>query len=124
MHVLMTGKPAVPFRHSWALGVVVDYHHVAYLFAVATGIVTSGMVGSLWSMATDDASLWNGLDEPDLLTPVRALVLVFSAPTALIWNACYYLIAQPLVGLAMLVLGVGWSFLQGIVILSKIFGVT
>ena len=120
----MTGKPVVPFRNSRALGAAVDYHHVAYLFAVATGIVTSGLIASLWSLATDGASPWSGLEEPDLLTPLRALVLVFSAPTALLSNGSYYLIAQPLIGLILLFLGVGWSFVQGIVILSKIFGVT
>ena len=106
------------------MGKVMDYPYVAYLFAMAAGIVSSGAIGSMWAMATNEAPVFSGLDEPDLLTPVRAMVLVFSAPTTLLISGIFYLIAKPLLGLIFVILGLGWSFVQGIFILNQVFGIT
>ncbi|MBG1231294.1 DUF6949 family protein [Aestuariivirga litoralis] len=101
-----------------------DYHYVAYLFAMAAGIASSGAIGSLWAIATDEAPVFSGLSEPDLLTPIRAIVLVFSAPTTLMISGIFYLIAKPPLGLLCVALGLCWSFVQGIFILNQVFGVT
>ncbi len=101
-----------------------DIHHIAYFFAVAAGIASSGAVGSLWMVATDEAPHLAMLEEADLLTPLRALVIVFAAPTTLLGNSLWYLIDRPLLGLAMLLAGLGWSFVQGVTIMTQIFGVT
>jgi len=97
---------------------------IAYLFAVATGIASSGAIASLWAIATDEPLELNRFEEPDLLTPVRAMVMVFAAPTTLLVNSFWYLIVRPLWGLMLLVAGLGWSFVQGVTIMSQIFGVT
>jgi hypothetical protein len=102
----------------------VDAHNIAYLFAMATGIVSSGAVGSLWAMATDEIPDLRLLEEPDLLTPFRAMAIVFSAPTTLLVSSFWYLIDRPLWGLFLLVAGLSWSFVQGVTIMSQIFGVT
>ena len=102
----------------------VDYHQIAYLFAVAAGIISSGAIGSLWVLAVDEAPDLRQFEEPDLLTPLRALVLVFSAPTRLIVNSFWYLIDRPWLGILMLLLGLAWSFVQGVFIMSQVFGVT
>ena len=102
----------------------VDYHQVAYLFAVAAGIISSGAIGSLWVLAVDEAPNFRQFEEPDLLTPLRALVLVFSAPTRLIVTSFWYLIDRPWLGILMLFLGLAWSFVQGVFIMSQVFGVT
>ena len=99
-------------------------HHIAYLFAVATGIVSSGAIGSLWAVATGEAPELAQLEEADLLTPIRALVIVFAAPATLLVNSLWYLIDRPLWGLALLLAGLGWSFVQGVTIMTQIFGVT
>jgi len=101
-----------------------DYHYVAYLFAFATGIVSSGAIGSMWAMATDEAPIFTGLAEPDLWTPVRALVLVFSAPTSLIISGLFGFISTPVWGSLCVMLGLCWSFIQGVFILTQICGVT
>ena len=102
----------------------VDYHQIACLFAVAAGIISSGATHSLWVLAVDEAPDLQQFEEPDLLTPLRALVLVFSAPTRLIVNSFWYLIDRPWLGLLMLLLGLAWSFVQGVFIMSQVFGVT
>jgi hypothetical protein len=101
-----------------------DYHQVAYLFAIAIGIVSSGAVGSLWATATDDAPHFGMLEETDLWTPVRVLVVIFSAPTTLIVNSFWWMIESPAIGLLLFLAGLSWSFVQGVVILTQIFGAT
>lgn len=106
------------------MGLGLDYHQVAYLFAIAAGIVSSGAIGSLWATATDEAPHFGMLEESDLWTPIRVLVVVLSAPTTLIVNSFWWMIERPSVGLLMILAGLGWSFIQGVVILTQIFGAT
>ena len=101
-----------------------DVHMVAYLFALAAGVVSSGAVATLWAVAADEELGLQSLQRADLYTPFRAIALVFSAPTNLIVSSSYYLIDQPVAGLGMLLLGLALSFLQGVAILTQLFGVT
>lgn len=101
-----------------------DLQHLAYILAVLVGIVSSGLVGSAWELATgEDVRLRDILDEnPTTLTPFRVLAAVFSAPAKILLDGFWWLIAQPLLGVPILAIGFGWSFLQGVFILTKIFG--
>jgi hypothetical protein len=63
------------------------------------------------------------LDEEDLLTPVRMLGLLIAAPWLLFHAAGWWFIAKPPVGIPVLLAAVGWSFLQGVFILTQILGV-
>jgi hypothetical protein len=103
---------------------VMDMQHLAYLMAVLVGVVSSGLIGSAWELATgEEARLSNLLDpDPGFLTPVRALVAVLSAPTTILLDGFWWLIAQPLFGVPILVAGMVWSFLQGVFILTQVFG--
>ena len=101
-----------------------DVHMVAYLFAIAAGIVSSGVIGTLWTIATDEEPGLNALETADLLTPVRALATVFSAPTTLMVNSSYDLFDRPLIGIAIWLLGLILSFFQGVVVLTQVFGVS
>ena len=98
--------------------------HIAYLFAMATGIVSSGAIGSLWSILAGEAPSFKMLGDDDLLIPIKVPVVILSGPTTLIIDACWWLIERPLLGLLMLAAGFGWSFIQGVFILTRIFGVT
>ena len=98
--------------------------HIAYLFAIATGIVSSGAIASLWAIASGEAPSFKLLSDDDLLIPIKVPVVILSAPTTLIIDASWWLIERPLLGLLMLLAGIGWSFLQGVFILTRIFGVT
>jgi hypothetical protein len=102
----------------------VDVHQIAYLFAIATGIVSSGAIGSLWAALTDEAPSFNWLGDDGYLTPVRAPIILLSGPTTLIVNSCWWFIERPIVGLGMLLAGLAWSFVQGVFILTQVFGVS
>lgn len=96
----------------------------AHLFAVLLGIVSSGLVGSLWELATgEELRLRDVLDaDPTLLTPLRVLAIVFSAPTIVLMNAFAWMIRQPIIGVPLSLAGLVWSFLQGVFILTQVFG--
>jgi hypothetical protein len=102
----------------------VDVHQVAYLFAIATGIVSSGAIGSLWAMLTDEAPSFRLFASGDEMTPLRAPVLVLSGPTTLIVDSFWWMIERPALGIAMFLGGLAWSFIQGVFILTQIFGAT
>lgn len=97
---------------------------MAYLLAIAVGIVSSGLVSSLWEIATDEALELRDLMDPapTLVTPFRVLAIVWSAPMIVLADAFWWIIARPFVGLPLLISGLVWSFLQGVFILTKVFG--
>ena len=101
-----------------------NVHMAAYLFAIAAGIVSSGVIGTLWTIATDEEPGLSALATADLLTPVRALATVFSAPTTLMVNSSYDLFDRPLIGIAIWLVGLTLSFFQGVVLLTQVFGVS
>jgi hypothetical protein len=101
-----------------------DMQYLAYMMAVFVGVVSSGLIGSAWELATgEEARLGNLLDpNPGVLTPFRAMAAIFSAPTTVLSDGFWWLIAQPLFGVPILVAGLVWSFLQGVFILTQVFG--
>jgi hypothetical protein len=94
------------------------------LFAIAVGFVSAGVMGSLWKLSFDEEPSFDLLFDlnPTLLTPFRALAVVFSAPSVVGERAIWWMIAQPLIGVPLLAIAAGWSFLQGVVILTQVFG--
>jgi hypothetical protein len=101
-----------------------DVHHIAYLFAIATGIVSSGAIGSLWASITDEAPHFGMLTDGDALTPIKVPVVVLSGPTTMIISSFWWFIERPLVGLLMLLGGLAWSFFQGVFILTQLFNIS
>jgi hypothetical protein len=103
---------------------VMASQHAAYLFALAVGIVSSGIVGNAWSMLTGASPrLGDILDpNPTLMTPLRVLAALFSAPTSILLDGSWWLIAQPIFGVPIIIAGLVWSFLQGVFILTHVFG--
>jgi len=103
---------------------VMVVEHFAYLMAILTGIVSSGLIGNGWAIATGEAPrLGDILDpHPSILTPFRVLAALFSAPTAVLLDGFWWLIEQPLFGVPLLLAGLLWSFLQGVFILTQVFG--
>ncbi len=94
------------------------------LFAIAVGLVSAGLLGSLWTLVfEEEPQLGLLLDaEPTLLTPLRALSVVFAAPSTIAEKALWWLVAEPMLGVPLMALAVGWSFLQGVFILTQVFG--
>jgi hypothetical protein len=100
--------------------------HLAYLLALAVGIVSSGLVGNAWAIATGETPRLADLFDPHptALTPFRIFAALLSAPTTILLDGFWWLIAQPLFGVPILAAGLVWSFLQGVFILTQVFGFT
>jgi hypothetical protein len=101
-----------------------EVQHLAYILALAVGITSAGLVGSAWELATgEEARLGDLLDpDPDYLTPLRAFAAILSAPRMILVDGFGWLIAQPIFGLPLIAAGLGWSFFQGVFILTQVFG--
>ena len=97
--------------------------YLVYIYAVAVGIVAAGITGSMWAMATGERPRFGLLLEPSAIAPLRALVVVAYAPL-LILLAAWRFVESPIVGMLLIAASLGWSFLQGVFILTQFFGVT
>jgi hypothetical protein len=99
--------------------------HAAYLFAIAVGFVSAGIIGSLWNIATDEEPRLVKLFDanPTLMTPLRVFAIIFSAPTTVLLHGFEDVIARPFLGIPVLGAALLWSFMQGVFILTQIFGV-
>ena len=100
-----------------------DIVYVVYVYAVAVGVVTAGITGSMWAMATGERPRFGLLLEPSAIAPLRALVVVASAPLLLLL-AAWRFVGSPIAGMLLVAASLGWSFLQGVFILTQFFGVT
>ena len=100
-----------------------DFVYLTYPFAIVVGIVTAGITASLWTLAVGDEARFGLLLEPSAIAPLRALVIVASAPLLLLLAAWRY-VGSASVGMLLVAASLGWSFLQGVFILTQIFGVT
>ena len=87
-------------------------------------MVSAGAIGTLWAMATNEEPGLEPLATADLYTPFRAIAFVFSAPMTLMVNSTYEFFGRPLLGLVLLLAGLALSFMQGVVLLTQVFGVT
>lgn len=99
-------------------------HYVAYVFAIAVGLVTSGAIASLWAVMTDETPHMAMLTDGSIFSPLKVPFVILSAPVGLIGSAFQWMFESPLLGGLLLFLGIAWSFLQGVFILTQIFGVT
>jgi hypothetical protein len=102
----------------------VEVQYIAYLFAIATGVVTSGAIASLWVVITDEAPHFRLLTYGDVFAPLRVPIVVLSAPTSLFAWAWRWMNERLLLSVLTLLCGIAWSFFQGVFILTQIFGVT
>ncbi len=100
-----------------------DSLNAAIFFGVTTGVVSAGLVSSLWTVAAGDSPRFRLLLQSDFLTPIRVLVVIFAAPMIVLSNAVWWLIERPPVGLALLPVGLFWSFMQGVFILTQVFNI-
>ena len=100
-----------------------DIVYVVYVYAVAVGVVTAGITGSMWAMATGERPRFGLLLEPSAIAPLRALVVVASAPLLLLL-AAWRFVGSPIAAMLLVGARLGWSFLQGVFILTQFCGVT
>jgi hypothetical protein len=100
-----------------------DMVHLGYLFAVAVGIVMAGITASLWALALGEEPRFGLLLEPSAIAPLRAIVIILSAPLLLLLAAWRY-IGNASVAMVLVAASLGWSFLLGVFILTQFFGVS
>jgi hypothetical protein len=100
-----------------------DMVHLGYLFAVAVGIVMAGITASLWTLALGEEPRFGLLLEPSAMAPLRAIVIALSVPLLLLLAAWRY-VGSASVAMLLVVISLGWSFLQGVFILTQFFGVS
>jgi hypothetical protein len=93
-----------------------------YALTAVVGLVPAGLAGSTWALATGEAPRLGMLHRIDYLTPLRVIALCLYAPLAVVRLALWYLSYNPFFALAILGVGLGWSFFQGVFILTTFFG--
>jgi hypothetical protein len=96
----------------------------AVFFAFMVGLVAAGMLSSIWTIVTDDPPEMEFLTRSDILTPVRVVVLVFSAPTLLFSGAFHGAMQRSVLAVGYLGLGILWSIFQGVFILTSVFNLS
>jgi hypothetical protein len=99
-------------------------YHAAWLFAIAVGFVSAGLVGSIWELATDQEPRLGVLLDPNptFATPFRVMAAVFAAPITVLLDSVDVFIDAPIRGIPVFVGSLLWSFLQGVFILTMLFG--
>ena len=95
-----------------------------YVYTAIVGLVAAGIVGSAWSMATGEQMTGWDLFAGGWLKPICALLVVVHTPLRLMKLGAEMTLDGALSGVAVLAAGAGWSFLQGVFILTQVFGVT
>jgi hypothetical protein len=98
--------------------------HAAVFFGTGTGIISAGLISSLWSLAFDDPPKFSLLLESDFLTPLKVIVVVLAAPIIVLSHSVWWLVVRPPVGVLLLLAGLCWSFLQGVFILTRVFNIS
>ena len=101
-----------------------EFYYFVYLFALAVGIVSAGFTGSLWAVTAGEFPRPSHLARADAATPLKLIALIVSAPVILLRHGLWYLDFNPVLALVLLGLGLGWSFLQGVFILTTFFAFT
>jgi ABC-type nitrate/sulfonate/bicarbonate transport system permease component len=93
-----------------------------YVYAVAVGFVSAGIIGSGWALMTGDRPQFRLLLEPSVFVLFRTLAVVVHAPLIMLCNGFWKFLANPAFGSILIAASLGWSFLQGVFILSQFFG--
>jgi hypothetical protein len=93
-----------------------------YAYAIAVGFVSAGMTGSAWALATGESPKFRLLLEPSLFFPFRTAAVVLHAPLAILNGGIWNFLAKPVAGVVFVAASLGWSFLQGVFILTQLFG--
>ena len=112
----------MPQWHS-SIGDMETWHFV-YLLTIIVGLVPAGLAGSGWAMATGQTPHMEILYRHDQFTPLKLAALVLYAPLAVVRAGISYFEYNPILALVFLAIGLGWSFLQGVFIMTTFFGFT
>lgn len=102
-------------------GMIMSSAAPLYLYAVAVGFTAAGVTGSIWQLVTGQRPRLIFDKEPNVFTPLRAMATVINAPVAIFVNGLWRALPNPVLGLLLITISLGWSFMQGVFILTQIF---
>jgi hypothetical protein len=96
---------------------------IMYGFAAAVGIVSAGLVGSLWLLLFNERLYFRDpFCQPGWRSLLAALAVVYNAPILLFETGLAWTAEGRVSGTLLILLASGWSFLQGVFILTQVFG--
>lgn len=102
----------------------VVFTYSAYGFAILVGLVAAGLIGSAWAMSSGDEPEFGMLFryELDWLVPLRVVVWTISMPKTLFEKGIDTYVDAPVTSMTVFAVALLWSFLQGVFILTQVFG--
>ena len=100
-----------------------DAQDIAYGFALCAGFVASGLIASLWELFTGEQLDLDSFSKLSFLSPFRGLAYVLSMPSRCFLEGLSTAISRPTYSTFALALGSGLGFLQGVVVMTQIFGI-
>lgn len=95
-----------------------------YALTALVGLVPGGILASGWEVATGERPGIALLYRLDWLTPLKIFTLCVYAPLAVVRAGLGYSGVNPVLAVLILGFGLGWSFLQGVFIMTTVFGFT
>ena len=101
-----------------------ELYHFVWVLAGITGLTAAGIMGNGWAIATGETPTVRMLASYAPTTPLRIIALVIYAPLGVTKAALDDLDHNPPFALMVLAVGLLWSFLQGVFILTTFFGFT
>lgn len=90
--------------------------------AIVFGFAAASLLRWAYVLFTGEMLGYRHLVEPGFYQPVRALAVMMSGPDIMLAWAMRSLGEGKIHGLVILLLSLGWSFILGVVILTKVFG--
>jgi hypothetical protein len=95
-----------------------------WVLAAVLGMAVAGITGSGWALITGERPHPELFYKLDGGTPFKVVALVVYGPMAFITGGYEFIEDSPVFGMALMAVGVVWSFLQGVFILTTFFGFT
>lgn len=95
-----------------------------WVMAALLGMAVAGVVGSGWAVITGERPHPELFYKLDGRTPFKVAALVIYGPMAFIRGGYDFIDDNPFFGAMVMAIGVVWSFLQGVFILTTFFGFT
>jgi hypothetical protein len=99
-----------------------ELHDFAFFFAIATGLVSAGIMGSIWTLISGKELRPALPRQVGVDTTLKTFAIAVNAPLAMVRMGLWYTTYNPVMALFIIVAGLGWSFFQGVFILTQLFG--
>ncbi len=106
------------------LGIIMILHLFAVSLAICFGFAGASFLRWIYVLLTGEMLGYRHLREPGRYQPLRALAVMASGPDIMLGWGLRKWRTRKLAAMLILALSLGWSFFLGVVILTKVFGIT